>query len=286
MIKKLLLINILIFTHLFAIENISLSKTLLRFQGSEYNMLLFPKQIIVEGRKRRTKRAINEGYIRAIQELIRTIRIKGFDVNIKAFNENGSNIPQYQREDQETYRILNNIMRSLVQVRTRIKDQISTQPQNQTINIQAQDQNFGDDAFDISSDNLINNQNRILSPAEIFKQGFVDLSRQYNNQVERLSDVFHPFNARDGRVAMKHVHSVFGIAYFPITETGRRKMISMYIVLANINTETRQSVQIVVKEIPKFQWDRNYLYINAASGKVIRQIISNVLGEPLLIIKN
>ena len=59
----------------------------------------------------------------------------------------------------------------------------------------------------------------------------------------------------------------------------------LYIILCNINTETKKSVQIIAKEVPTFKWDRNYLYISAATGKVLRQIVSGVLGEPFLFIK-
>ncbi len=273
--KKLLFI--LLATFLTAKTNISLAKTLLQFQGDEYNILLAPKEIVVVGRKRKTKKAINKGYKRAISELKRQIRLRDIDFHLKVFTPKGSDLPQYRTQDIQAYKILKEMLKQQIAIRQQLfKNTEIKKPKK----VSAKDiglDDIGDDAFDISNDK-VKIKKQILSPAEAFIGAYTELSELYNQEVTKLSDVLHPFNI-NGKPVFKHVHSVFGMAFFPTKVAGSIHMIKIYIVLCNINTESDKSVQIIAKEIPPFEWDRNYLYINAATGKVLRQIISGVLGE-------
>lgn len=286
MYKTLLAVSFLFASLSFAKENVSLSKTLLKFQGEEYNMLLFPHHVVATGKKKKTRKAIKKGYSRAVSELMRQISIRGINLNLKAFTSRGSNLKQYKQEDSESYDILKDMIKMQVQIRESIFEEIAdikTETTKTTLSADDIDIDIGDDAFDISEDEVTTEDNQVISPAEAFTSGYVELSSLYNNQVLELYKALHPFNIK-GKPSMKNVHSVFGISFFP-TKDGRIKMMKMYIVLANINTESKQSVQIIVKDIPTYQWDRNYLYISAATGKVIRQIVSGVLGEPFLYTK-
>jgi len=291
MIKFLLAITIFS-TSIYAKSNISLSKVLMRFQGEEYNMLLAPQQIVLSGKKKKTKKATNKGYIRAIQELKRQVKLRGMDFNLKMFKKRGSTLPQYIEQDKESYLLLKQMLEQQVSIREQLFDDIATKPSQSTTNkITSADDididDIGDDAFDISEDEITieNEDGSMLNirPADAFTTGYIELSEQYNQEVLQLHKVQHPFNVK-GKPAMKNVHSVFGMAFFP-TKYGSIKMMRVYIVLCNINTESTQSVQIIAKEIPNFKWDRNYLYISAATGKMLRQIVSGVLGEPFLIFK-
>ena len=276
----LLFINIL-----FGIENVSLSKLLIQFQGGEYNMLLAPKQIVAPGRYHRTRKAIDKGYKRAVAEIIRIVRMKNLHLNLKSFSPNGSNLPQYIKEDKQTYKILKEMLEAQVKFRESLKDEFqqatSTPKKSESNHVSADDidVDLDDNAFDITDDKADSGEMKNISPAEIFTTAFVELSELYNQEVLQLSKALHPFNVR-GKPKMKPVHSVFGMAFFP-TKDGAVKKMRIYIVLCNINTESAQSVQIIAKEVPEFRWDRNYLYISGATGKMLRQIISGVLGEPV-----
>jgi hypothetical protein len=284
--KKIIVMIFLLFSDLaIAKDNVSLSKILLKFQGGEYNMLLFPPDLVIEGKKRRTRKAINKGYMRALDELVRQIEMRGIALHIKSFNQNGSTLPQYRKQDKKSYKILKQMMTMQVKIREDIFDDEKQTKSNKNINkkVNANDINVNlDNVFDISNDKT-DNIGEVLSPSEAFISGFVEMSELYNAQVLKLSDALHPFDIK-GKPVMKHVHSVFGIAFFPY-EIGRIKMMRMYIILAVINTEKNKSVQIIAKNIPSFEWDRNYLYISAATGKIIRQIVSSVIGEPFIFIR-
>jgi hypothetical protein len=275
-------------------NNISLSKVLIRFQGGEYNMLLSPKQVVLTGKKKKTRKAINKGYKRAIAELKRQVQIRGMSFNLKIFTSSGSGLPQYEEKDIKTYGILKEMLNQQASIREQLFDETiqpvqstqATATATATADSVDMDMDLGDDAFDISDDeaSIKKDDGKILniSPAEAFTAGFLELSELYNQSVIQLSKALHPFKIK-GRVAMRNVHSVFGIVFFP-SKHGSIKQMRMYVVLCNINTENDQSVQIIVKEIPNFKWDRNYLYISAATGKILKQIVSGVLGKPLLII--
>ena len=272
----LLFINIL-----FGIENVSLAKLLIQFQGGEYNMLLAPKQIVAPGRYHRTRKAIDKGYKRAVAEIIRIVRMENLHLNLKSFSPKGSNLPQYIKEDKQTYKILKDMLEAQVKFRESLKDEFQQATpipkKSKNTHISADDIDVNDDAFDITNYKPNSGEMNNISPAEIFTTAFVELSELYNQEVLQLSKALHPFNVR-GRPEMKPVHSVFGMAFFP-TKYGAVKMMRIYIVLCIINTESAKSTQIIVKEIPEFRWDRNYLYISGATGKILRQIISGVLGR-------
>ena len=270
---------------LFGLENVSLSKLLIQFQGNEYNILLAPKQIVVPGRYHKTRKAINKGYKRAVAEIIRIVRMKNLHLNLKSFSPNGSNLPQYIKEDEQTYKILKDMLEAQVKFRESLKDEFqqatSTPKKSESSHVSADDidVDLDDNAFDITDDKADSGEMKNISPAEIFTTAFVELSELYNQEVLQLSKALHPFNVK-GKPKMKPVHSVFGMAFFP-TKDGAVKKMRIYIVLCNINTESAQSVQIIAKEVPEFRWDRNYLYISGATGKMLRQIISGVLGQPV-----
>ena len=284
--RIILILSIFFSSLAIAKDNVSLSKVLLRFQGEEYNMLLFPHHIVAQGKKRKTKKAIAKGYSRAISELTRQIAIRGIDLNIKAFSKRGSNLDQYEEEDTDTYFILKDMINMQVQIREDIFEDLINEEKEDDVNVDekvsADDIEMDDMVIEISDDEATVD-GEVMSPSDAFVSGFVELSEQYNNQVLKLSQVLHPFNI-NGKPVNKNIHSVFGISFFP-DKIGRIKMMKMYIILANIDTETNQSVQIIAKDISSFQWDRNYLYISAATGKMIRQIVSGVIGEPFLFIK-
>lgn len=282
-------VSIILLTNLlFGVENVSLSKLLIRFQGDEYNMLLAPKQVVVPGRYKKTRKAINKGYKRAVLEIIRLVRMKNLQLNLKSFSPKGSNLPQYIEEDKQSYDILKNMLEAQVKFRESLQDvfqkpvkkeQTKKEESSGSITADDIDVDIDDSAFDITEDKMDVGEMENISPAEIFKTAFIEMSELYNQEVLQLSKALHPFNVK-GKPKMKPVHSVFGMAFFP-TKDGAVKKMRIYIVLCNINTETAQGVQIVAKEIPEFRWDRNYLYISGATGKMLRQIISGVLGETI-----
>ena len=290
---RLLLIIAILSSGVYAKSNVSLSKVLMRFQGEEYNVLLSPRQIILSGKKAKTRKAINKGYKRAILELKRQVKLRGLDFNLKIFTGRGSNLPQYIDQDIESYVLLKMMLEQQVSIREQLFDEsqaksVTKTNVNERVSVDDIDiGDIGDDAFDISEDEAsIEDKSGTMmniSPAEAFTTGYVELSELYNQEVLQLHSAKHPFKIKD-KPAMRNVHSVFGMAFFP-TKYGSVKMMRVYVVLCNINTETAQSVQIIAKEIPNFKWDRNYLYISAATGKMLRQIVSGVLGEPFLIVK-
>ena len=273
----------------FSANNISLSKLLVKFQGNEYNILLAPKHVVISGKGRKTKKAINKGYKRAVSELIRTVGMKDLDLNIKSFNSRGSNLVQYKEQDSETYEILKEMLTVQVtlsesinldtSLSTSSKESVSASVSADDIDIDNMD--FSDDAFDISDDEVsATGSMKNISPSEAFTSSFVEMSELYNQEVLQLFNAKHPFLVK-GVPKMKPVHSVFGMAFFP-TKEGSIKYMRLYIVLCNINTEEDQSTQIIAKEIKEFRWDRNHLYISGATGKILRQIVSGVLGESFL----
>jgi hypothetical protein len=283
---RYLVIVFLLITHSFAIENISLSKTLIKFQGDEYNILLAPKMTVTSGQKNKTRKAINKGYIRAISELKRQIKLKDIQCNLKIFTQRGSSLPQYKTQDIQAYKLLKQMLNQQVTIREQLEEEFSkslkkdVKQLKEKVSVDDIDIDIDDDAFDISDEETqISENNSMLniSPAEAFTTGYIELSELYNQEVLQLYKTLHPFKI-NSRPMMKHVHSVFGMAFFP-TKYGSVKLMRVYIVLATINTEKDKSVQIIAKEIPNFRWDRNYLYINAATGKVLRQIISGILGK-------
>ncbi len=290
---RLLIVIAILSSAIYAKSNVSLSKVLMRFQGEEYNMLLSPRQIILSGKKKKTRKSINKGYRRAILELKRQVKLRGLDFNLKIFTGRGSNLPQYIDQDIESYELLKRMLEQQVSIREQIFDESLISSESKTVvnkttstdDIDIDD--IGDDAFDISEDEVsLNNDSGSMmniSPAEAFTSGYLELSELYNQEVLQLHKAEHPFRV-NSKPAMKNVHSVFGMAFFP-TKYGSIKMMRVYVVLCNINTEQDRNVQIIAKEIPNFKWDRNYLYISAATGKMLRQIVSGVLGEPFLILK-
>ncbi len=290
MIARILLVIAILSTAIYAKSNISLAKTLMRFQGEEYNILLSPRQIVIPGKKKKTRKAINKGYKRAILELKRQVNLRAISLNLKIFTSKGSNLPQYIDKDIKSYELLKKMLEQQVGIREQLFEDkpVSSKTKtavNKKISVDDIDiDEIGDDVYDISSDSTeVQDESGTMlniSPAETFTTAYVELSEQYNQEVLELYDVVHPFSVNNKPV-MKNVHSVFGMAFFP-TKYGTIKMMRVYVVLCNINTESQQSVQIIAKEIPNFKWDRNYLYISAATGKMLRQIISGVLGEPFL----
>jgi len=272
---------------LVAKDNVSLSKVLLSFQGEEYNILLSPRQIVLSGKKKKTRKAINKGYKRAILELKRQVALRKVKLNLKIFTAKGSNLPQYQEADIQSYTLLKTMLEQQVSIREQLFDDAeltaATKPTVETTSVDDIDIDIDEDAFDISDDeaSIANDSGAMMniSPAEAFTTGFIELSEEYNQEVLELYKAEHPFKV-NGKPTMKNVHSVFGMAFFP-TKYGSVKMMRIYVVLCNINTENAQSVQVIAKEIPNFRWDRNYLYISSATGKLLRQIVSGVLGESL-----
>ena len=276
---RIFLILLLSLNALFAIPNISLTRTLLQFQGKEYNLLLFPAYIVTDGKKRKTKRAIRKGFARGVSELMRQINLRGIDVHLKAFSPKGSNLPQYLTQDKEAYKLLKHMIEMQVKIRSDLEDQMQdVTPTNNEINtkVNVDDIELDDNAFDISDADISTN-NTVITPEKAFINSYIELCELYNSQVLELYKALHPFNIK-GKPVKKRVHSLFGMAFFP-TKLGSIHMMRIYIILVNINTESAQSVQIIVKDIPNFEWDRNYLYISAATGKIIRQIIAGVVGK-------
>lgn len=280
---------LIMFTSLmFGAENVSLSKLLIKFQGNEYNVLLAPKHIVLNSKGRKTRKAINKGYKRAVSELIRLVAMRDLDLNIKNFKPTGSNLKQYVEQDSQSFQILKEMLISQVTLSESInfdESQSKTSTQDISTAVSAEDidvdMDFGDDAFDISEEKVSSAGSMSnISPAEAFRSSFIELSELYNQQVLQLYNAKHPFNVK-GVAKMKPVHSVFGMAFFPSKE-GSVKTMRLYIVLCNINTEENQSVQIIAKEVKAFRWDRNHLYISGATGKILRQIVSGVLGESFL----
>lgn len=285
---RYVLIALLLGMSLNAKSNVSLAKVLLGFQSEEYNVLLSPRQIVMSGKKRKTRKAINKGYKRAIMELKREVKLREVKLNLKIFTARGSNLPQYQDRDINSYTLLKSMLEQQVSIREQIFDtssggNIAPTELKKTTSVDDIDMDIGDDAFDISDDKgeVADSKSGALmniSPAEAFQTGFIELSEQYG-EVLQLHKVLHPFKI-NGKPKKKNIHSVFGMAFFP-TKYGSIHTMRVYVVLCNINTETDKSVQIIAKEIPNFKWDRNRLYISAATGKIIRQIVSGVLGESL-----
>ncbi|NPA65871.1 MAG: hypothetical protein GXO11_03215 [Epsilonproteobacteria bacterium] len=284
---KLLLALMLMGSLVFAKDNVSLAKTLMGFEGDEYNMLLFPMKVVVKGKKKKTIKAITKGYKRAIAELTRQVKLRDINLHLKVFTKRGSNLPQYKEQDIQSYEILKQMLDQQVSIREQLfedSQEVAT-AKNQPANVTADeiDVDIDDSAFDISDDKVTldngSGGSMQVSPEDAFITGFVEMSELYNQEVLQLYKALHPFNV-EGKPEMKPVHSVFGMAFFP-TKYGSVKMMKIYVVLCSIGTEEAQSVQVIAKEIPNFKWDRNYLYISAATGKVLRQIIAGVLGESL-----
>ena len=261
---------------MYGLQNVSLSRLLLRFKGNEYNMLLAPKEVVVAGKKRKTRKAINRGYKRAIREIMRQLYLRKLDFNIKAFGPNGSNVKEYQEEDKEAYKILKEMLKTQINLRGQIFSSIPKEntPIKTKTTADDIDLDIGDDAFDISQEKT---SNMAVSPADAFRESFIELSELYNQQVLELYKALHPFNVK-GKTVKKRVNSVFGMAFFP-DKDGSVHIIKIYLFLGIINSESQNPVQIIVKEIPNFIWERNALYISGATGKVLRQLISNILGE-------
>ena len=261
---------------MYGLQNVSLSRLLLKFKGDEYNMLLAPKEVVVAGKKRKTRKAINKGYKRAIREIMRQLYLRKLDFNVKAFGPNGSNVKEYQEEDKEAYEILKEMLKTQINLRGQIFSSIPKEntPIKTKTTADDIDLDIGDDAFDISKEKT---SNMAVSPSDAFRESFIELSELYNQQVLELYKALHPFNIK-GKTVKKRVNSVFGMAFFP-DKDGSVYIIKIYLFLGIINSESQNSVQIIVKEIPNFIWERNALYISGATGKVLRQLISNILGE-------
>ncbi len=240
----------------------------------------------MSSKKKKTKQAVNKGYKRAVSELIRLVKIRDLDLNIKAFKPSGSNLEQYIEQDSQTYSILKDMLIAQVTLSESFKEDEELSAVSESVNTQVSakdidmDMDLGDDAFDITDDKATSGSMVNVSPAEAFKTSFVEMSELYNQEVLHLSHALHPFNIKS-KPKMKNIHSVFGMAFFP-TKKGAIKNMRIYIVLCNINTEQEQSAQIVAKEIDTFRWDRNHLYISGATGKILRQVVSGVLGESFL----
>ncbi len=277
----------------FALQNTSLAKRLIGFQGDQYNMLLAPPKIVTTGHQRKTRKAIYKGFKRAISEMIRQLRLRGKDVNIKGFMKEGKGaLPQYQDADARTFEILDELMSVQITVKEAFQDdeemkKSSTQV-SQTVKVSADDidLDIDDSAFDISDEKVEKKTGagvQIVDAKDAFKDAFKELSEGYGQDVLRFSDVKHPFLVK-GEPKMLNVHSVFGMGFFP-TKNGAIKQIKIYVILCLINTEEDDSVEIIVKPVPTFRWDRNHLYISGATGKILRMIVSQVLGEPLLFVK-
>ncbi len=287
---KIFLILITLSSFLFGVDNVSLSKLLVKFQGNEYNILLAPKHIVTHGRGKKTKKAINKGYKRAVSELIRIVRMRDIELNLKIFSKNGSTLDQYKEQDSQTFEILQEMLVAQVTISESINFDTQSTPTTSNVNSAVtaddidMDMDFGDDAFDISDESATSSTSGAsmtnISPAEAFTASFVEMSELYNQEVVQLHQALHPFDVK-GEPKMKDIHSVFGMAFFP-TKNGSIKSMRIYMVLCNINTEEDSSVQIIAKEIKEFRWDRNHLYISGSTGKILRQIISGVIGESFL----
>lgn len=282
---KIFFILLMVSSLSYAKSNVSLSKLLVKFQGNEYNLLLSPKHIVMSSKKKKTRKAINKGYKRAVSELMRLMKMRDLDLNMKAFKSSGSNLEQYLEADSKTYTILKDMLVAQVTLSESFKEdeeltQVSTESVNPNISADDINMDLGDDAFDITEDKAVSGSMINVSPAEAFTTSFVEMSELYNEEVLELSKTLHPFNIK-GKPKMKNIHSVFGMAFFP-TKKGAIKNMRIYIVLCNINSEQAQSVQIISKEVGTFRWDRNHLYISGATGKILRQIVSGVLGESFL----
>jgi len=283
MLRCLILIITALSFSVHAAENVSLSKVLMKFQGDEYNMLLAPKQVVINKKKRKTEKAIQKGFSRSISEVMRQVKLRDIALNLKVFTPRGSNLEQYRDEDTKSYSILKEALNQQVTLREALFDKLMSKTTNNkasNINVDDIKLEISDDAFDISDDEVIDNLNEVISPADAFIGSFVELSELYNNEVLQLHKVKHPF-LNKGKPNLKPVNSVLGMTFFP-TKYGSIKMMKIYVVLCNINTESDKGIQILAKEIPNFRWDGNYLYINAATGKMLRQIISGVLGEAFI----
>jgi hypothetical protein len=291
---RLLVLTFFSASMLFGLQNTSLAKRLIGFQGDQYNVLLAPKQIVVTGKKKKTRKAINKGYKRAVSEMIRQLRLRGMDVNFKGFHPSlgDPRLPQYMDQDVESYTILDNLMAAQITVKEAYQDdaqmkQSSTEVSS-TVQVSADDidLDIDDSAFDISEETVqTKTSSGAIAPVnakDAFRDAFREMSEQYNQEVLSFADVVHPF-AVEGEPKMLNVHSVFGMGFFP-TKNGAVKQIKIYVILCIINTEEADSVEIILKPIPTFRWDRNYLYISGATGKILRMIVSQVLGEPLLFI--
>ncbi len=286
---RFLMVWALTFSIALSKENVSLSKILFQFQGSEYNVLVSPKQVVIAGKKKKTRKAVSKGFKRAVLELVRQVKLHKIDFNLKIFTPKGSNLRQYKKQDTRSYYLLKNMLEQQVTIREAIfsEDEINQHSKVKVENINTKvdaddiDIDLDDSAFDISEE-LVGEVGSMknVSPSEAFVQNFIEIGEQYNQEIIKLTDVVHPFNVA-GKPEMHNINSVFGMAFFP-SKYGSIKMIKVYVVLANLNTEKAKSAQIIVKEINPFRWDRNYIFISAETGKVLRQIISSVLGEPFL----
>jgi len=246
MLRCLILIITALSFSVHAAENVSLSKVLMKFQGDEYNMLLAPKQVVINKKKRKTEKAIQKGFSRSISEVMRQVKLRDIALNLKVFTPRGSNLEQYRDEDTKSYSILKEALNQQVTLREALFDKLMSKTTNNkasNINVDDIKLEISDDAFDISDDEVIDNLNEVISPADAFIGSFVELSELYNNEVLQLHKVKHPF-LNKGKPNLKPVNSVLGMTFFP-TKYGSIKMMKIYVVLCNINTESDKGIQIL-----------------------------------------
>jgi len=283
---KYILVLFLILATSHAKTNVSLSKLLLKFQGDEYNILVAPEYIVTAGKKKKkTNKAIKKGFNRSLKEVMRLVRQKELELNIKGFSKRGSGLPQYEDADIETYHLLKDMLKAQVILEEAFKEDADIQAVSNTdmeasVSSDDIDIDIDDSAFDISDDVAQTGSMIDVSPEDTFKSSFRDIEEVYQGpDTLYMYQVLHPFNM-GGEPKMKNIHSVFGMAFFP-TKNGALKNMRIYIILSNIKTE-EDGAQIIAKEIKEFRWDRNHLFISGATGRVLRQVISGVLGEPFL----
>lgn len=195
---KIILIVLMLSSLVSAKSNVSLSKLLVKFQGNEYNLLLAPKHIVMSSKKKKTKKALNKGYKRAVSELIRLVRIRDLDLNIKGFKSSGSNLKQYMDKDSQSYEILKEMLIAQVTLSESFKEdeELSAISSNISKKVSASDididMDLGDDAFDITEDKATTGSMINVSPAEAFSTSFVEMSELYNQEVLELSKALHP----------------------------------------------------------------------------------------------
>ena len=218
---KIILIILLSISISYGKTNVSLSKILMAFQGHSYNMLIAPKQIVLSGKMKKTRKAIHKGYKRAISELERQVILRDIDFNLKFFTAKGSRIPSYEEQDIESYELLNEMLKQQVSLREQLLEEVNIKSTSKVaLNVKKSiddiDVDIGDDAFDITNDvaEVENEGGELMniSPSEAFTSSYIELAELYNQQVLELSKTTHPF-LLNSKPVMKKVHSVFGMAF-------------------------------------------------------------------------
>jgi len=274
---RILVLFFTIISFSWGLINVSLSKTLSSFNNDEYNVFLTPPVLTMSKKSRKTKKAIIRGYLRAQAELQRDVYLHNIKFNLKEFSLKSPS----QRDRTAAQELLNMLTAELQILETNsntpkvsLKEEAKTALSADGLDALAP----SDDAMDMTQDT--NNESQ--SGESIFISAFQQIGEMYDPDARKkyLADYLFPFNV-NGNIEKKKVNSVIGFAFFP-TNYGRVKLMKIYIIVVNLNTEEKQKVTIIAKRIPEkgsFVWNRNYLYIAGNTGKVLRQIISDVLGK-------